>query len=404
MTGRTVERELGAAMDVNVELLAGHERRLLARIVLFLIVLAFPSAQSAWAQQPVFKTPIANAYVYFDWSGFYLGGHVGYARGNARVTLNDPNPPPSPDAGSGDSTVMLAPAGLMNWRSPFGSLTGGVQLGYNYVLPSRMLIGFEADASFLNYLAGDDLVWTRLSTSAEFSEKVDYMGTARVRLGRTMGHWLVYATGGFAWSQGRYLANPGVTDDTDKLLHLHKGWAAGAGVETAIAREWILRLEYLYRNFGEAGVLFPSGVLAQSAYDVHSLRLGLNYKPDWSGAGIQVALPGPKQLHPLGANQGNVDRERLPRGAALEWRRALLQPGAAAGIWSSRYDGCCGVSERRSPEIQFCLSAFKHIAPVLSRDHRTRRRAGIRGKQLRADGRKERCLTPHVSGRPLRRA
>jgi high affinity Mn2+ porin len=271
-------------MGMNLGSLAGHERRPVTRLILFLIVLTLASAQSAQAQQPVFKAPVANAYPYFDWSGFYLGGHVGYARGNARVTLNDPNPPPSPDAGSGDNSVTLAPAGLMNWRSPFGSLTGGVQLGYNYVLPSRMLIGFEADASFLNYLSGDDLAWTRLSTSAEFAEKVDYMGTARVRLGQTVGHWLVYATGGFAWSLGRYLANPGVTDDTDKLLHLHKGWAAGAGLETAIAREWILRLEYLYRNFGEAGVLFPSGVLAQSAYDVHSLRLGLNYKPDWSGA------------------------------------------------------------------------------------------------------------------------
>jgi len=59
----------------------------------------------------------------FDWTGFYVGGHVGYARGNARVKIVDDD--------------------LDSFRSSFGSLTGGLQGGYNYVLPSRLLLGIE---------------------------------------------------------------------------------------------------------------------------------------------------------------------------------------------------------------------------------------------------------------------
>jgi high affinity Mn2+ porin len=194
----------------------------------------------------------------FDWTGFYVGGHVGYARGDARVNVVD------------DDAV--------NFKSSFGSLIGGLQGGYNYVLPSRFLLGIEADASFLNYLASDDFAWFRTTPDTDIAEKIEFMSTVRGRLGYTFDHWMAYATGGFAWSLGRYLQTPGVIDDPDKALHLHTGWAAGAGAEFAIAPNWIGRVEYLYANFGHADVVFPSGTTAGSAYDVHMIRGGLNYK------------------------------------------------------------------------------------------------------------------------------
>jgi high affinity Mn2+ porin len=104
------------------------------------------------------------------------------------------------------------------------------------------------------------------------------MGTLRGRVGYAFDHWMVYATGGFAWSLGRFLQTPGVVDDTDRVLHLHTGWTAGAGTEVAIAPSWTLRLEYLYLNFGNADVVFPSGATAGSSYDIHTARAGLNYK------------------------------------------------------------------------------------------------------------------------------
>jgi high affinity Mn2+ porin len=209
-----------------------------------------------WTQL-VLKAP-PRATPNFDWTGFYVGGHVGYARGNARVNLVDDD--------------------AISFKKSFGSLTGGLQGGYNYVLPSRLLFGVEADMTFLNALAADDVAWFRTTIETDSAEKIDYMGTVRGRVGYAFDHWMVYATGGFAWSLGRFLETPGAVDDVDKLLHLHTGWAAGAGAEVAIAPNWIARLEYLYRNFGHAEVTFPSGTTAGSSYDVHEIRAGLNYK------------------------------------------------------------------------------------------------------------------------------
>jgi len=209
-----------------------------------------------WTQLPL-KAPPARA-TSFDWTGFYVGGHVGYSRGNARVTLTDDDP--------------------ASFSHRFGSLTGGLQGGYNYVLPSRFLFGIEADASFMNALAADDVAWFRTTPDTDIAEKIDYMGTLRGRFGYAFDHWMIYATGGFAWSLGRFLQTPGAVDDIDKVLHLHTGWAAGAGAEVAITASWIARLEYLYRNFRHAEVTFPSGTTAGSSYDVHTIRAGLNYK------------------------------------------------------------------------------------------------------------------------------
>src|SRR5215467_2363471 len=211
---------------------------------------------SPWSQLPL-KAPPAPA-TSFDWTGFYVGGHVGYSRGNARARLGD------------DDSA--------NFRSSFGSLTGGLQGGYNYVLPSRFVLGVEADMSFMNALAADDVAWFRTTPNTDIAEKIDYMGTLRGRFGYAFDHWMVYATSGFAWSLGRFLQTSGAVDDVDKALHLHRGWVAGAGAEVAIAANWIARLEYLFRNFGHAEVTFPSGTTAGSSYDVHEIRAGLNYK------------------------------------------------------------------------------------------------------------------------------
>ena len=84
------------------------------------------------------------------------------------------------------------------------------------------------------------------------------------------------------------------------------------GAEAAIARNWTAKIEYLYRDFGRAGVLFPSGTSAASAFDAHSFRVGLNYKlgaagesdqlqrPDSQTEFRQLGDPRPDDLHPAG--------------------------------------------------------------------------------------------------------
>jgi high affinity Mn2+ porin len=207
------------------------------------------------------KAPrIAN----YDWSGFYVGGHVGYSRGSGRNTLFDPDP-----------TVA---------SSSFGSLFGGMQFGYNYLMSSRLLVGIEGDISFPNFL-DDGIVAARSTPSSAVTEKLDFVSTVRGRAGYAFGHWLFYATGGLAWSQARFLEDSNSPGNQDKVLRMRSGWAVGAGAELAISPYWTARLEYLYDRLGSASGTFPSGTGYESTtVKLNSVRIGLNQKLDWTGA------------------------------------------------------------------------------------------------------------------------
>ena len=145
--------------------------------------LAPPSRAADLVGQVPLQAPPSVA-VPFDWTGAYFGGHVGYSRGYGRNTLFDPGP-----TAAGTS---------------FGSLFGGLQFGYNYLLPSRLLVGIEGDISFPNFL-DDGIVASRLTPTGTVTEKLDFVSTVRGRVGYAFDHWLFYATGGLAWSQARFL-------------------------------------------------------------------------------------------------------------------------------------------------------------------------------------------------------
>jgi high affinity Mn2+ porin len=199
----------------------------------------------------------------FDWSGFYIGGHTGFGRGASRAALTDP-------------TISTA-------SGTFGGVIGGVQAGYNVRLPSGLLLGVEADMTFPNYLTSNSIVSSLATPRSEVTEQLDYVGTARGRIGYTSGPWLAYATGGLAWAGERFVNVPSVGSE-EKDIHVRLGWAAGAGLEYAIAPHWSVRLEYLYSQFGKANIAFPSGTQYSSSLDFQSIRLGLNRKIDWPGS------------------------------------------------------------------------------------------------------------------------
>ncbi len=111
----------------------------------------------------------------YDWTGFYLGGHVGYGGGSL-----------------GPGTNPLPEQGVLFPHSVTG-LIGGYQAGYNWQLPNHVVLGVEADASFTSPLDGPRLV------PAPFNTTIDYVGTVRGRIGYAFGTWMPYVTGGFAW-------------------------------------------------------------------------------------------------------------------------------------------------------------------------------------------------------------
>jgi high affinity Mn2+ porin len=210
--------------------------------------------------------PVRASYIrsVFDWTGLYVGAHAGFGRGSTTAVLADP----------ATSTTS----------NSFGGMIGGVQAGYNYQLPSGMLLGVEADFSFPNYLTSNSVVSSLATVRSDVTEQSDYVGTGRGRVGYVAGPWLVYATGGLAWAGERFLNTPAIGSN-EKTLHTRLGWAAGGGVEYAFAPHWSLRLEYLYSQFGKADITFPSATQYTSNLDFQSLRVGLNRKIDWPGSG-----------------------------------------------------------------------------------------------------------------------
>src|SRR5438874_4867369 len=151
-------------------------------------LLSAVAIQAAAAADPAPLKAPAKVRAY-DWSGFYLGGHFGYSRGRGTTTLFDPGPASS--------------------SAPLGALYGGVQFGYNHLLPSGLLLGVEADFSFPNFLETDDLVAARTTTrDSTVTERLDYVGRVRGRVGYAFDRWLVYGIGGLAWSQARFTESP----------------------------------------------------------------------------------------------------------------------------------------------------------------------------------------------------
>jgi high affinity Mn2+ porin len=205
----------------------------------------------------------------YDWTGLYFGAHAGFSRGHSNAVLSDPS--------------------IATTSNAFGGPIGGLQAGYNVQLPSRIVLGFEADVSFPNYIDGNSVISTLATAKSYVVEQMDFVGSARGRLGYAAGPWLFYATGGLAFAGERFLNTPAVGND-EKKLGMRLGWAAGGGVEYMFAPHWSLRLEYLYSQFQNASVQFDSGATHASTLNFQSLRAGLNRKIDWPANGSPLQL------------------------------------------------------------------------------------------------------------------
>jgi Carbohydrate-selective porin len=240
---------------------------------------AVPLTAATAAGDPVTSPPDKPFDTGSVWGGWYLGGHVGYARGTGNTTLSDPAPQGS--------------------ASSFGSLYGGALVGYGVQLRSRFLLGLEADVSFPNFLDDDDLISLRKTAGGSVAERLDLLSRARGRLGCPFDRWLVYAAGGFAWSLGRFIQSPGPTQAQEERLHFRPGWTMGAGVEFAFAPRWTTRIEYLYDRFGTTSATFASGTSTESTMALHSVRLALSW-----------------QMHSPAAD---VPREKPPAGDERNW-------------------------------------------------------------------------------------
>ena len=235
------------------------------------------------------QVPVVQAY---DWTGLYVGGHSGYAGGRS----NWSSPP-----GLSSSLGLFQSSDIFTGS---GSYFGGLQIGYDYMLPSRVVLGAQLDASFPGFprndisLGGISIFSTPEIGLASYSENVLHSGTLRARVGYAPANWLVYATGGFAWTYDQ-LTLTQLADDTtiDSPFLWRLGWAAGGGIEYAFAPNWTANVEYLFTKYGNSSVMFPNaGLQFTSDFSLQQVRAGLNYRFGGGGTnanGGSTGLPTP---------------------------------------------------------------------------------------------------------------
>jgi high affinity Mn2+ porin len=254
-------------------------------------VVALAAAGHARAADDIVVTKAAPALTAYDWSGFYAGGHLGYAWGSSNFTDN--------------ATGGAAPAvsGAFDLAQPIdtfdeaGSFFAGFQGGYNHMFANRVVVGAEADASFPSFrdLAGLSIggatTFNSPTNGAEtYSETVLSAGTVRGRIGYAPGNWLLYATGGFAWTYDQLSLTQLASGATEQAMLWRLGWAAGAGLEVPVTPHWTAKFEYLYTDYGFNSVTFPAaGERFASDFALQQLRMGLNYQ---FGGDPLAAIPG----------------------------------------------------------------------------------------------------------------
>jgi len=196
----------------------------------------------------------------FTWTGFYVGGNLG-------AGWRDSNDDPVILTGPG------IPGGLEGGTLIFGNnndatFTGGGQIGYNYQIGS-FVIGAEADIQGIDSGNNSNAVFipgpgfTGTFVPGEFENGADWWGSARLRAGVAFDRFLVYATGGLAYTE----------DNT--------GWTVGGGVEWALPVNW----------FGSSAVTFGlEGLWVSIDQDDDSTRPIGTFTPV-AGAPVNVFLP-----------------------------------------------------------------------------------------------------------------
>jgi outer membrane immunogenic protein len=215
-------------------------------------------AQAADIARPVYKAP--PVVVAYNWSGFYIGGNVGYGWGNV----------------DGSAFGLSASADVDGWF-------GGGQIGWNWQAPgSPWVWGVEVDSQFADI--SNNLIFGQAGNNAiGVWSSLDYFGTARLRLGYAWDRVMFYGTGGLAWGTneigGSLLVN-GVTFNNGGSSNTHIGWTVGAGFEWALMDNWTAKVEYLYLALGNENY-FPNtlaGLGFDADLDVHTVKVGLNYR------------------------------------------------------------------------------------------------------------------------------
>jgi outer membrane immunogenic protein len=263
---------------------------------------------------------------YYSWTGFYVGGNIGYSAGSDRTS----------------GTLAVPSIGLVDMPGhdtaivPVGAIGGG-QLGYNWQGGPNWLVGFEADFQGSGQKGTSCIVscFTLSSpvTIETFTARntIDYFGTVRGRFGFVNNNTLFYVTGGGAYGHVNQTLESTISLGTGTFASGSTsenkfGFVVGAGLEASLGGNWTGKIEYLYMDLGSTSTSLNSAVppapltplTLSSSSTIHDniVRAGLNYRFSAPGSAYNAlaadlpvkALP-PAQVYSwtgfyVGANVG----------------------------------------------------------------------------------------------------
>lgn len=241
---------------------------------------------------PAFAADIGAQAPAASWTGFYLGANAGYGM------LNDPGGTLCYQDGveNGSTCQIVAPPPNISGAG----LIGGAQAGYNWQLGPGVVAGVETDfqGAAIQGSTTIDGPFTTFGGNLEegpdlarftASERLNWLGTVRARLGVTSNGTMIYATGGLAYGNAD-LATDFSAPEFDFAASgntTRAGYTVGGGIEWAFADRWSAKLEGLYYNLGTPVLLADQTSGSQLAgtfqrgknFDLQGeiLRVGLNY-------------------------------------------------------------------------------------------------------------------------------
>jgi outer membrane immunogenic protein len=221
-----------------------------------LAAFASPAFAADIGARPYTKAPpqTAPALIY-NWTGFYIGGHIG-------------------GAFTDGSNLLGSDARFL----------GGVQGGFDYQFAPNWVVGVEAQYS---WLTGSSNNGTVFPAGTVVTGNTDQLGSVTGRVGYTWGPALLYAKGGYAWRDNSNIgvSFAGVPQAFATDGNRKDGYTVGAGLEYMFAPNWSAKAEYQYYNFGHTTFTAgpPDIVGSRFRDDEHTVKVGVNYRFGWGG-------------------------------------------------------------------------------------------------------------------------
>lgn len=246
---------------------------IIAAATLFSSAAALADGGPSYKYAPAYKPA-------FTWSGIYVGLNLGYGTGDndpVGLRLDNPGNPP-----------LGARVGELETD---GFFAGG-QLGFNVQL-GLFVFGAEADVQGADLSAGfgPNAVGGAIPGTFRGDSTIEFFGTLRGKVGLAFDRVLIYATGGYAWANVDYnVSGTSPANETFRIREntMFSGFALGGGLEWAMTPHWSLKAEYLWINLGRedftaqvingAGVATPAFMTTAATPEVHTFRLGVNYR------------------------------------------------------------------------------------------------------------------------------